>query len=318
MKNFKKALAALLLGALALSLAACGASDAEPTPDPHEGMIYVNTGAGEEWVDEAEGVPVSQLTADDFETGEDGIPVYTGDLYETRLGIDVSFYQGDIDWQAVADSGVKFAMIRCGYRGSSEGELFVDEKFEQNMQGAIDAGLDVGVYFFSQSTGAIEGAEEALFVLDLIKDYKITMPVAFDWEPLEESRAEDILDEELTASAIVFCEMVKDAGYTPCVYFYRYIAYHDYDLSRLADYMFWIGAPGSTLDFYYEADIWQFSFTSRIDGIDADVDMNLQFYAPGTEPSFPEPEPSTSPEPTESPEPAESAEPTESAEPAEG
>ena len=183
---------------------------------------------------------------------------------------------------------------------------------------AIDAGLDVGVYFFSQSTGAIEGAEEALFVLDLIKDYKITMPVAFDWEPLEESRAEDILDEELTASAIVFCEMVKDAGYTPCVYFYRYIAYHDYDLSRLADYMFWIGAPGSTLDFYYEADIWQFSFTSRIDGIDADVDMNLQFYAPGTEPSFPEPEPSTSPEPTESPEPAESAEPTESAEPAEG
>ena len=123
---------------------------------------------------------------------------HTGDLYETRLGIDVSFYQGDIDWQAVADSGVKFAMIRCGYRGSSEGELFVDEKFEQNMQGAIDAGLDVGVYFFSQSTGAIEGAEEALFVLDLIKDYKITMPVAFDWEPLEESRAEDILDEELS------------------------------------------------------------------------------------------------------------------------
>lgn len=209
-------------------------------------------------------------------------------------------------------------MIRCGYRGSSEGELFVDEKFEQNMQGAIDAGLDVGVYFFSQSTGAIEGAEEALFVLDLIKDYKITMPVAFDWEPLEESRAEDILDEELTASALVFCEMVKDAGYTPCVYFYRYIAYHNYDLSRLADYMFWIGAPGSTLDFYYETNIWQFSFTSRIDGIDADVDMNLQFYAPGTEPSFPEPEPSASPEPTESPEPAESAEPTESAEPSEG
>ena len=215
MKNFKKALAALLLGASALSLAACGASDAEPTPDPHEGMIYVNTGAGEEWVDEAEGVPVSQLTADDFETGEDGIPVYTGDLYETRLGIDVSFYQGDIDWQAVADSGVKFAMIRCGYRGSSEGELFVDEKFEQNMQGAIDAGLDVGVYFFSQSMGAIEAAEEALFVLDLIKDYDISMPVAFDWEPLEDSRAEDINDEELTASALVFCEMIKSCFNEP-------------------------------------------------------------------------------------------------------
>ena len=183
----------------------------------------------------------------------------------------------------------------------------MDEKFEQNMQGAIDAGLDVGVYFFSQSMGAIEAAEEALFVLDLIKDYDISMPVAFDWEPLEDSRAEDINDEELTASALVFCEMVKDAGYTPCVYFYRYIAYHDYDLSRLADFLFWIGAPGSAPDFYYEAAIWQFSFTSRIDGIDADVDMNLQFYAPGADPSFPGPEPSPveTEEPAESPEPAE-------------
>ncbi len=202
-------------------------------------------------------------------------------------------------------------MIRCGYRGSSEGELFVDEKFEQNMQGAIDAGLDVGVYFFSQSMGAIEAAEEALFVLDLIKDYDISMPVAFDWEPLEDSRAEDINDEELTASALVFCEMIKDAGYTPCVYFYRYIAYHDYDLSRLEDFPFWIGAPGSAPDFYYEAAIWQFSFTSRIDGIDADVDMNLQFYAPGADPACPGARPALAdrrtrrePEPTESPEPA--------------
>ena len=221
MKNFKKALAALLLGASALSLAACGASDAEPTPDPHEGMIYVNTGAGEEWVDEAEGVPVSQLSESDFETGEDGIPVYTGDVYETRLGIDVSFYQGEIDWQAVADSGIEFAMIRCGYRGSETGAIVVDEQFENNMQGALDAGLDVGVYFFSQSTGAIEAAEEANFVLELIKDYDVTMPVAFDWEPLEGSRAEDINRDELTASAVVLCEMVKDAGYTPCVYLYR-------------------------------------------------------------------------------------------------
>lgn len=307
----KRFTAILLLAAVMLSLAACGSSEPEPTPDPHEGMIYVNTGANYEWVDLAEGVPVSALTENDFETGEDGIPVYTGEAYETRLGIDVSFYQGDIDWQKVAEQGVEFAMIRCGYRGSSEGELFVDEKFEQNMQGAIDAGLDVGVYFFSQSMGAIEAAEEALFVLDLIKDYKITMPVAFDWEPLEDSRAEDIDRDELTASALVFCEMVKDAGYTPCVYLYRYIAYYDYDLSRLADFPLWIGAPGEKLDFYYEAAIWQFSFTSRIDGIDADVDMNLQFYAPGSDPACPTPEPSQIPEPSQTPEPTVSPEPSE-------
>ena len=133
------------------------------------------------------------------------------------------------------------------------------------------------------------------------------MPVAFDWEPLEESRAQDIDRDELTASALVFCEMIKDAGYTPCVYLYRYIAYYDYDLSKLADFQLWIGAPGSTLDFYYEAAIWQFSFTSRLEGIDADVDMNLQFYAPGADPACPtpEPNPSQTPEPTESAEPAE-------------
>lgn len=312
MKKLKKLPVFLLLAAFALSLAACG-GEPEPTPDPHEGMIYVNTGNNYEWVDEAEGVPVAQVSEQDFETGEDGIPVYTGELYDTRLGIDVSFYQGDIDWQAVAAAGIKFAMIRCGYRGSSAGDLFVDEKFHQNMQGAIDAGLDVGVYFFSQSMGAIEAAEEALFVLDLIKDYEVTMPVAFDWEPLEDSRAEDIDSDELTASALVFCEMIKDAGYTPCVYLYRYIAYYDYDLSRLAGFPLWIGAPGETLDFYYEADIWQFSFTSRIDGIDADVDMNLQFYAPGSDPACPTPEPSL----TESEAPEEVAEPMESTEPVE-
>ena len=306
----KKLTALLLLAAMALAFSGCGASETEPAPDPHEGMIYVNTGGNYEWVELAEGVPVSTLTEDDFETGEDGIPVYTGEAYDTRLGVDVSFYQGDIDWQKVADAGVEFAMIRCGYRGSSEGELFVDEKFEQNIQGAIDAGLDVGVYFFSQSTGAIEAAEEALFVLDLIKDYEIRMPVAFDWEPLEESRAQDIDRDELTASALVFCEMVKDAGYTPCVYLYRYIAYYDYELSRLAGIPLWIGAPGTTLDFYYEAAIWQFSFTSRIDGIDADVDLNLQFYAPGSGPACPTPEPS----PGESPGPSESPAPTDAAE----
>lgn len=306
----KKLTALLLLAAMALAFSGCGAFETEPTPDPHEGMIYVNTGGNYEWVELAEGVPVSTLTEDDFETGEDGIPVYKGEAYDTRLGVDVSFYQGDIDWQKVADAGVEFAMIRCGYRGSSEGELFVDEKFEQNIQGAIDAGLDVGVYFFSQSTGAIEAAEEALFVLDLIKDYEIRMPVAFDWEPLEESRAQDIDRDELTASALVFCEMVKDAGYTPCVYLYRYIAYYDYELSRLAGIPLWIGAPGTTLDFYYEAAIWQFSFTSRIDGIDADVDLNLQFYAPGSDPACPTPEPS----PGESPEPSESPAPTDAAE----
>lgn len=270
---FKSAGALALSAAMLLTLAACG----EPEPDPHEGMAYVNTGANWEWIYPAEGVAVSDFTQDDFATNADGLPEYTGDAYDTRLGVDVSFYQGEIDWEAVAADGVEFAMIRCGYRGSESGTIVVDEQFENNIEGALAAGLDVGVYFFSQSTGAIEAAEEANFVLDLISGYDITMPVAFDWEPLEGSRAEDIDRSELTASAVVFCEMVKDAGYTPCVYLYRYTGYYEYMMERLADYELWVGALGSWPDFYYRHMLWQFSMTGRVDGIDADVDLDYQF-----------------------------------------
>ena len=268
-----RAAAFLLAGALLLT--ACGR---EPEPDPHEGMAYVNTGGAMEWITPAEGVAVSDFAAEDFAKDAEGLPEYTGEAYDTRLGVDVSFFQGEIDWEAVAADGIEFAMIRCGYRGYETGAIVADEQFENNINGALEAGLDVGVYFFSQSTGAIEAAEEANFVLGLIEGYDITMPVAFDWEPVAEAeRYEEVDGEALTSSALVFCEMIKDAGYTPCLYTYRHLAYYEYDLSRLADYPIWIGAPGMWDDFYYEHDIWQFSFTGQIPGIPADVDLDLQF-----------------------------------------
>jgi GH25 family lysozyme M1 (1,4-beta-N-acetylmuramidase) len=257
---------------VALPLTACG----ETEPDPHAGMIYVNTGTEYEWVYPAEGVPVSDLSPDDF-TESGNVVAYKGEAYDTLLGVDVSFYQGDVDWQAVKDSGVDFAMIRCGYRGATEGNIYEDETFRQNIEGALAAGLRVGAYFFSQSLGAQEAAEEAQFVIGLLADYDITMPVAFDWEPISDSRTDAVDADALTASAVVFCEMVKDAGYDPAVYLYRYLAYHDYDLTRLKDYTLWVGAPGSAPDFYYACSIWQFSYTGSVPGISTDVDMNLYF-----------------------------------------
>ncbi len=272
---------ALTALALALTLTGCGAKE----PDPHEGMVYVNTGVDMEWIDEAEGVAASDFDAADF-SSDGNIVSYNGEEYESSLGVDVSFYQGEIDWEAAAADGVEFAMIRCGFRGSSEGDMFVDEQFENNIKGALAAGIRVGVYFFSQSTGAVEAAEEALFVLDLIDGYDVTMPVAFDWEPLSDSRSDSVSGEDVTAAAVVFCEMVKDAGYDPCVYFFRRLGYYDYDLSRLADFDFWVGSPGTAPDFYYAHSIWQFSFTGVIDGIDGDVDLDLAFTP------VPQPEPS--------------------------
>ncbi len=267
----KKAAAVLLVLACVLSLAACGKKE----PDPHAGMVNVNTGGADNWIYPAEGVPVANFQESEF-VSDGNIVRYTGSAYESALGIDVSFYQGDIDWKAVADAGVEFAMIRCGYRGYSQGDIFEDEKFQQNMEGALAAGLRVGVYFFSQSVGAHEAAEEALYVLDKIKGYDVTMPVAFDWEPMDGGRSDGVDIEALTNSADVFCKVVQDAGYQPCVYFFRSLAYYDYDLSQLADYTFWVGAPGTYPDFYYAHNIWQFSFTGKIDGIQGDVDLNLE------------------------------------------
>lgn len=282
----KKRFPALLLAlTIILTLAACGQEPAaEATVDPHEGMVYVNTGGEDNWIYPAENVEAADFSAEDFTT-DGNIVTYTGSDYETRLGVDVSFYQGEIDWEAVKAAGIDFAMIRCGYRGSSEGALFEDDMFRANIEGAIAAGLDVGVYFFSQSVGAIEAAEEANYVLGLIADYNITMPVAFDWEPLENSRTSDVDTEALTASAEVFCEMIKDAGYEPCVYLYRKIAYYDYDMTGLSSYMLWVGAPGDYPDFYYDHDIWQFSYQSTIDGIAGEVDLNLYFIRITPEPS---------------------------------
>ena len=266
--------------AWALAQALMAASGcAAPADSGHEGMAYVNTGGAMEWITPAEGVAVSTFSEEEFTAGADGWPEYTGEGYEVRRGVDVSFYQGEIDWESVKAAGIDFAMIRCGYRGSETGQLVEDEQFRNNIDGAIAAGLDVGVYFFSQSTGAVEAAEEAMFVLGLIDGYELNMPVAFDWEPIEGSRAEDIDRGGLTAGAVVFCEMIKDAGYVPAVYMYRYIGYYEYELSRLADYELWLGAPGAWPDFYYEHQLWQFSYTGQVDGIPADVDLNLQFLA---------------------------------------
>ena len=195
-------------------------------------------------------------------------------------GIDVSEHQLDIDWNSVAQSGVDYAYIRVGRRGYTEGGLFEDPYFKANVQGAQNAGLKVGVYMFSQAITVQEAIEEARFVLERIGAYNITLPVVFDWEKIHEAdaRTADITMEGRTDCAVAFCETVKNAGYTPCVYFNRNLGYYGYDLTRLTDYMFWFALPESGFpNFYYAADMWQYSFTETVPGINVETDMNLWF-----------------------------------------
>ena len=260
-------------------------------PDPHAGQVYLYDGNDWTWMTPLEGVPTNTLTAENF-SDVTGQIRYTGDRYTVVRGVDVSEHQLEIDWQQVASSGISYAYIRLGWRGYTEGGLFEDAWYKANMKGAAESGLRCGVYFFSQAVTVAEAIEEAEFVLDRLADYRITMPVVYDWEYVdaENARTNGLTVDGRTDCAVAFCETIRRAGYTPCVYFNRKLGYYGYDLTRLTDYDFWFSLPESPFpNFYYACDMWQYSFTESVPGIREGTDMNLWFI-PNEPVTTPEPE----------------------------
>ena len=273
-------LVTVILAALVAALAIGLLSKKEPE-DPHKGQVYIYDGFDWIWMTPLEGVPANELTEDLFSSDGRSIK-YIGSDYDVLRGVDVSEHQLDIDWKQVAAFGVDYAYIRVGWRGYTEGGLFEDVYFERNIQGALDAGLHVGVYMFSQAVTVQEAIEEADFVLERIGKYNVTLPVVFDWEKIDaaEARSHGLTMELRTDCARAFCETVKSAGYVPCVYFNRNLGYYGYDLTRLTDYEFWFSLPESGFpNFYYACDMWQYSFTETVPGIAEPTDMNLWFIA---------------------------------------
>lgn len=268
-----RALPVLLAALLLLTVSGCAR-------DPHEGMVSVHDGTGGQmWVPLYEELPVAKFAETDF-VPSGGYIDYTGAVYRDSRGIDVSEHQGAIDWNAVAADGVEFAIIRAGYRGYSEGSLNTDATFYANIAGARAAGVDVGVYFFSQAIDTAEAEAEADYLLGILDGAELDLPVFYDWEridPMENSRTAEVTGETVTACALAFCDRVAAAGYDTGVYFYRSLGYFEYDLRRLAGLTLWAAAPGSYADFFYEHEIWQYSYTGQVAGIEGDVDLNLRF-----------------------------------------
>ena len=212
-----------------------------------------------------------------FVTDERGRITYEGEGYTCLTGIDVSEHQYDIDWQKVAADGIDFAIIRTGYRGYTSGGLYEDKYFRQNMEGALKAGLQVGVYFFSQATSRREAREEAAYVLEQIKDYNVTLPVVFDMEILSEDyRTYNMSRRTLYGATRAFCEDVKAAGYEPMIYMTQYLGYQKYTLRELTDYGFWFAEYYVDYpSFVYDIDMWQYSDTGSVAGVSGNVDMDV-------------------------------------------
>ena len=229
-------------------------------------------------------IPVNKdLAPNPYDSGDfysaGGRVYYEGSEYDAVYGIDVSFYQNDIDWEAVKADGIDFAIIRGGYRGCSEGTLFTDERFYEYIEGALDAGLNVGLYFFSQAVDEDEAREEAEYLISLAEDYDITYPLVFDWEPLNYSysRTNNFDYSVLTGCALAFCETVADAGYTPMVYLNPSFGYLRYDLTELQDIDIWLAHYTENTNYRYDFKIWQYGSSGSVSGIAGRVDMDIAF-----------------------------------------
>jgi GH25 family lysozyme M1 (1,4-beta-N-acetylmuramidase) len=208
-----------------------------------------------------------------------GAPDGTPGSGQALLGIDVSRYQGEIDWAKVAGDGISFAMIRAGYRGYGTGKVTLDEYFEANAQGAAAAGVKIGLYFFSQAITEEEAVEEAEFILGNMSGFSVRFPVVFDMEEIsgESARTDALTPAQVTRIAAAFCERIRQAGYIPMIYANPKWFVSRMELEKLEAYDKWLAQYYKLPAYPYQFSIWQFSSTGSVAGIKGNVDMNLSF-----------------------------------------
>lgn len=262
--RYKRPLALVLSGVIIVLLVVLGLQPDRREEQPEQTRQTKETGLVE-----------NPLGPEDF--------VYEGDYLtclstEAVLGIDVSVWQGEIDWTQVKGAGVEFAMIRLGYRSMREGIVQEDSCARANYTGAKAAGIPVGAYFFSQAVTPEEAQEEAEFVLEMIRDWDVKMPVVYDWEHTgTDTRTANVDARTVTDCAKAFCQTLEKAGYQAMVYFNTYQAENSIYLEELTEYPFWLAQYGQMLQYPYRVAMWQYTDQGKVPGIKEKVDMNLYF-----------------------------------------
>ena len=192
---------------------------------------------------------------------------------DIEVGIDVSKWQGDINWQQVKDAGCEFAIIRVGYQYGKDGELKVDPYFENNIKGANKVGIPVGIYFYSYAYSKEEASKQAKWVVDTIKKYQVDLPIAFDWENWTSFSTYDINFLDINQTAEAFIDTINDNGYTGMMYSsksYLDAIWNDFDVTWLAHYTKQTNYTGDYI-------MWQVSNIGKINGINGDVDLDLLY-----------------------------------------
>jgi GH25 family lysozyme M1 (1,4-beta-N-acetylmuramidase) len=224
---------------------------------------------------------LNRFSEEDFSRESDGRVRYLPDQY--RTGVDVSLFQGKVDWAKVAADGIDFAIVRAGSRSFSDGSLRLDKQFKRNVTKAAENGLDVGVYFFSQAVNVEEAVEEADFLAEQMKGLNITLPVVFNWEEVDAtvdeagiSRTRNVDSETVNACALAFLQRIEAAGYRGMLYCNGDNGYFVFDMALFQDYPLWYASYATDWpDFYYGVDLWQYSDTGTVEGIRGAVDLSI-------------------------------------------
>lgn len=264
--------------AVMFGMAGCGSTKEEVVQTQEEKVISFVDAQGEyhELTVDSD-VEENSYTAENFVLDGEFM-TYEDDYYTSSVGVDVSKFQGDINWKKVAAAGIEYAFIRVGYRGYSEGKLNLDEQFKKNIKGAIKAGLDVGVYFFSQAISEEEAREEAEFVMDAVEGYDLQLPIVYDPESIlnEEARTDDVSAEQFTKNTVAFCKAIEEGGYDAMVYANLMWQAYKLELGELTDIPMWYADYESKPQTPYHFEYWQYTSTGSVDGISGDVDLDIR------------------------------------------
>lgn len=250
----------------------------DPATDGRHTLV-INSDGEEEWVLISPYLPKHEYDYTRLVCKSNLMEYYEDGRQISFVGVDISKNNDYIDFVELKKAGIDFVMIRVGVRGYGTGQLMLDDYFFENIKRANDAGLEIGLYFFSQAITKDEAIEEANLVLENIGEYQITYPIAFDMELIsgDTARIENLSREERTNIAKAFLDTIEDAGYKPMLYGNKEWLIKKVDLSKLTDYDIWLSQPGDLPDYPYKFTMWQYDTTAIVDGIAGYTNLNISF-----------------------------------------
>lgn len=250
----------------------------DPSTDGKHTLVQYTDGS-EEWVLISPYLPKHEYDFTKLVCQSNLMKYYENGRQVSYVGVDISRYQDYVDFGKVKKAGIDFVMLRVGARGYGTGQLIEDEYFSDNIKRATDAGLDVGVYFYSQAITEAEAIEEANMVISSLGNYQLAYPVAYDMELVENdtARTDSLTKSEKTAVAKAFLDTIAKTGCKTILYGNKEWLIKEIDLSKLTAYDVWLSQAADIPDFPYKFNMWQYSFEGSVDGIAGYVDMNISF-----------------------------------------